>query len=117
MTNDDKILKILDVLSMNVATVLEEQHAQRTDIRLIHRDVSELKEDISVMKDEVSALQKGQSNMKKDIAIIKANMATKNDIETAKIELKSEISRNSKAHNRRLTNLEEHVGVGDPTKH
>jgi len=43
MTNDDKMLKILDELSTNVATILVEQQAQRIDIRSIQRDVSYLK--------------------------------------------------------------------------
>lgn len=94
MTNDDKILKILDVISKNVATILKEQQAQRTDIRSLQRDVSYLRIDIETGK---------------------AELVTK--LETVKLELKADIAKTLKTHAGRLTNLEEHTGISDPTKH
>jgi hypothetical protein len=105
MTNDDKIFTILGELSKNVATILEEQQAQRTDIRSLQRDVSYLKIDIETGKTELIT----------KIETVKTELRT--EIETVKIELKSEIAKNSKNHNTRLTNIEEHVGIIDPTKH
>jgi uncharacterized protein YhaN len=100
MTNEDKVLTILGELSKNVATILEEQQAQRTDIRSLQRNVSDIKVDMA---------------SKDDLEKVKVELEDK--IETAKIELKAEIAKNSKNHNTRLTNIEEHVGITDPTKH
>ena len=116
MTSDDKILKILDALSLNVATILQEQQAQRTDIRSLQRDVSYLKIDIETGKSElVTKMEKIEEKIEDKIEAVRAEL--KADIETAKIELKSEVSKTLKAHSQRLTNLEEHVGIADPTKH
>lgn len=100
MTNNDKILTILGELSKNVATILEEQQAQRTDIRSLQHDMSSMKADMA---------------RKNDLEEVKIEL--KDDIETAKIEVKAEIAKTSKSHNTRLTNLEEHLRLTDPTKH
>ncbi|HSX09960.1 MAG TPA: hypothetical protein VLF93_07425 [Candidatus Saccharimonadales bacterium] len=55
------------------------------------------------------------SGLKGDIESVKTELITK--IEKAKIELKSEITKNVKNTNIRLTYLEEHLGITDPTKH
>ena len=116
MTNDDKMFKVLDELSTNIATVLAEQQAQRTDIRSLQREVSSLKIGIETVKTELTIkIETVKTELITKIEAVKTEL--EEDIETTKLEVKSEIARTSKNHNTRLANLEEHVGISDPTKH
>ena len=96
MTHDKKILQLLEGLSTNVSTILEEQQSQRIDIRSLQKDVSK----------------------------INATMATKTDLDHVRNELKAdiqdlraEVTRILKVHDKRLANLEDNAGLTDPTKH
>lgn len=89
MAHEDRILKLLDELSTNVSTVLEEQHAQRSDIRSIQA--------MMATKDDLAG---AEARLKLDIHA-----------------LRSEVSAALKTHEERLRNLEERAGISDPTKH
>lgn len=121
MTNDDRILNILGELTTNVSTILQEQQAQRIDIRSLQKDVSALKDSMDNVKDGINNmvtkddLEKVKIELKDNIEAAKTEL--KDHIETAKIEVKAEISKPLKNHTIRITNLEDHSGISDPTKH
>jgi hypothetical protein len=104
MTTDDKILKILGALTDNVATVLEEQQAQRTDIRYIQREMA----------------------TKQDLEEVRTEMATKTDIEEVRNEIvdlkiemhdiKVSLTKKVNSHEKRIDNLEKHTGIPNPDK-
>jgi uncharacterized phage infection (PIP) family protein YhgE len=86
--------KLLTGLTATVATVLEEQHAQRSDIRTLHTEVHETREEL---KGEIRA---ARAEAKRD------NM-----------DLKATVVKRFQSDERRITNIEEHEGIENPEKH
>ncbi len=90
----DRHGKLLTGLTANTATVLEEQHAQRSDIRSLHTEVHETREEV---KGEIRA---ARDEAKRDT-----------------IDLKAAVVKRFQSDERRITNIEEHEGIENPEKH
>jgi len=86
--------KLLTGLTATTATVLEEQHAQRSDIRSLHTEVHETREEL---KGEIRA---ARDEAKRD-----------------SIDLKASVVKRFQSDERRITNIEEHEGIENPEKH
>jgi hypothetical protein len=86
--------KLLTGLTATTATVLEEQQAQRVDIRTLHTEVHESREEL---KGEIRA---ARAEAKRD------NM-----------DLKATVVKRFQSDERRITNIEEHEGIENPEKH
>jgi len=86
--------KLLTGLTANMATVLEEQQAQRSDIRALHTEVHASKEEL---KAEIKA----------------ARAEAKMD----NVDLKAAVLKKNQSHERRITNLEEQTSIENPEKH
>jgi hypothetical protein len=86
--------KLLTGLTATMATVLEEQHAQRSDIRSLHTEVHESREEL---KGEIRA---ARAEAKRDT-----------------IDLKAAVVKRFQSDERRITNIEEHEGIENPEKH
>src|SRR5215217_6577492 len=86
--------KLLTGLTATTATVLEEQQAQRSDIRSLHTEVHETREEL---KGEIRA---ARAEAKQD------NM-----------DLKATVVKRFQSDERRITNIEEHEGIENPEKH
>jgi len=86
--------KLLTGLTATTATVLEEQHAQRSDIRTLHTEVHESREEL---KGEIRA---ARAEAKRD-----------------NIDLKATVVKRFQSGERRITNIEEHEGIENPEKH
>jgi chromosome segregation ATPase len=86
--------KLLTGLTATMATVLEEQQAQRSDIRSLHTEVHETREEV---KGEIRA---ARDEAKRD-----------------SIDLKAAVVKRFQSDERRITNLEEHEGSENPEKH
>jgi hypothetical protein len=86
--------KRLTGLTATTATVLEEQHAQRSDIRSLHTEVHASREEL---KGEIRA---ARDEAKRDNMDLKATVVKKNQ-----------------SLDRRVTNIEEHEGIENPEKH
>jgi hypothetical protein len=85
--------KILAALAANVGTVLEEQQAQRIDIRSLHTEVH-------ASKDELKA------------EILSARAEAKAD----SVDLKATAMKRIKDHEKRIDALEENAGIPHPDK-
>jgi chromosome segregation ATPase len=86
--------KLLTGLTATTATVLEEQQAQRSDIRSLHTEVHESREEL---KGEIRA---ARAEAKRDNMDLQATVVKKNQ-----------------SLDRRVTNIEEHEGIENPEKH
>ena len=86
--------KLLTGLTANMATVLEEQQAQRVDIRSLHTEVHESREEL---KGEIRA---AREEAKRD-----------------NIDLKATVVKKTQSLDRRVTNIEEQEGIENPEKH
>jgi hypothetical protein len=86
--------KLLNGVAATMATVLEEQQAQRVDIRTLHTEVHETREEL---KGEIRA---ARAEAKRD------NM-----------DLKATVVKRFQSDERRITNIEEHEGIENPEKH
>jgi hypothetical protein len=93
--------KLLTGLTANMATVLEEQHAQRSDIRSLHTEVHKTREEVKGEIEEV----KGEVRAARDEA--------KRD----NMDLKATVVKKTQSLDRRVTNIEEHEGIENPEKH
>ena len=85
--------KLLNGVAATTATVLEEQHAQRLDIRSLHTELHETREEL-----------KGEIRAARDEA--------KQDT----IDLKATVVKKIQSVDRRVTNIEEHEGIENPDK-
>ena len=85
--------KLLTGLTANMATVLEEQQAQRSDIRSLHTEVHASREEL---KGEIRA---AREEAKRD------NM-----------DLKATVVKKIQTHERRISNIEEHDSIENPEK-
>jgi predicted nucleic acid-binding Zn-ribbon protein len=93
--------KLLTGLTANTATVLEEQHAQRSDIRTLHTEVHESREEVKGEMEEVKAeVRAAREEAKRD------NM-----------DLKATVVKKIQSLDRRTTNLEDQAGIENPEKH
>ena len=92
--------KLLNGIATTMATVLEEQQAQRMDIRSLHADMQSLHSEVHASKEELKA----------EIRVTRAD--AKRDI----IDLKATVLKKSQSYERRITNLEEHDGIENPDK-
>jgi uncharacterized protein YPO0396 len=86
--------KLLTGLTATTATVLEEQHAQRSDIRSLHTEVHESREEL---KGEIRA---ARAEAKRD------NM-----------DLKATVVKKIQSLDRRTSNIEDQSGIENPEKH
>ena len=86
--------KLLTGLTANMATVLEEQQAQRSDIRSLHTEVHASTEDV---KAEI--------------------IASRAEAKMDNVELKATVVKRFQSDERRITNIEEHEGIENPEKH
>jgi peptidoglycan hydrolase CwlO-like protein len=86
--------KLLNGVAATMATVLEEQQAQRVDIRSLHTEVHETREEL---KGEIRA---ARAEAKRD-----------------NIDLKATVVKRFQSDERRITNIEEHEGIENPEKH
>ena len=86
--------KLLTGLTANMATVLEEQHAQRSDIRSLHTEVHESREELK------GEIREARDEAKRDT-----------------IDLKATVVKRFQSDERRITNIEEREGIENPEKH
>lgn len=93
--------KLLTGLTASMATVLEEQQAQRSDIRSLHTEVHETREEV---KGEIE-------DVKGEIRAARAEAKRDN------MDLKATVVKRFQSDERRITNIEEHEGIENPEKH
>ena len=86
--------KLLTGLTASMATVLEEQQAQRSDIRSLHTEVHETREEVT------GEIRAAREEAKRD-----------------NIDLQATVLKKNQSLDRRVTNLEEEAGVVNPEKH
>jgi hypothetical protein len=86
--------KLLNGIAATMASVLEEQQAQRIDIRSLHTELHETREEL---KGEIRA---AREEAKRD-----------------NIDLKATVVKKIQSLDRRTTNLEEQAGIENPEKH
>jgi hypothetical protein len=86
--------KLLTGLSAHMATVLEEQQAQRSDIRSLHTEVHASKEEL---KEEI--------------------VASRAEAKMDNVDLKATVVKRFQSDERRITNIEDHAGIDNPEKH
>jgi chromosome segregation ATPase len=93
--------KLLNGVAATMATVLEEQQAQRVDIRSLHTEVHESREELKGEIEEVkSEVRAARAEAKRD-----------------NIDLKATVVKRFQSDERRITNIEEHEGIENPEKH
>jgi hypothetical protein len=93
--------KLLTGLTATTATLLEEQQAQRVDIRTLHTEVHESREELKGEIEEVkSEVRAARAEAKRD-----------------NIDLKATVVKRFQSDERRITNIEEHEGIENPEKH
>jgi hypothetical protein len=85
--------KLLNGITATTGTLLEEQHAQRVDIRSLHTELHETREEL-----------KGE--------IVAARAEARAD----SIDVKATVLKKNQSYERRITNLEEHEGIENPDK-
>jgi hypothetical protein len=86
--------KLLNGIAATMASVLEEQQAQRLDIRSLHTELHETREEL---KGEIRA---AREEAKRD-----------------NIDLKATVVKKNQSLDRRVTNIEEQEGIENPEKH
>ena len=85
--------KLLTGLTATMATVLEEQQAQRSDIRSLHTEVHESREELK------GEIREARAEAKRDT-----------------IDLKATVVKKIQGLDRRTTNIEQHEGIDNPDK-
>lgn len=93
--------KLLNGVAATMGTVLEEQQAQRVDIRSLHTDMQSLHSEVHASKEE----------LKGEIRAARAEAKRDN------IDLKATVVKRFQSGERRITNIEEHEGIENPEKH
>ena len=86
--------KLLTGLTATMATVLEEQHAQRSDIRALHTEVHASKEEL---KEEI--------------------LSARAEARADSMDVKAAAMRHFKGHEQRIDALEDAVDIPHPDKH
>ena len=93
--------KLLTGLTATTATVLEEQQAQRVDIRSLHTDMQSLHSEVHASKEELKGeIRAARAEAKRD------NM-----------DLKATVVKKIQSLDRRTTNIEDQSGIENPEKH
>jgi chromosome segregation ATPase len=91
---------LLNGIAANMATILEEQQAQRMDIRSLHTNMASLHEEVHASKEELKAeIRAARDEAKQD-----------------NIDLKATVVKKIQSVDRRVTNIEEHEGIENPDK-
>jgi hypothetical protein len=90
--------KLLTGIAQTVGTILEEQHAQRTDIRSLHDQAHSLHDELHATKEE----------LRSEILISRAE--AKRDT----MDLKAAVVRKLKSHEQRIDELEDAAGIPHP---
>ena len=90
--------KILTGLTATVGTILEEQQAQRIDIRSLHIDSRSLHEELHATKEE----------LKSEI------LSSRAEAKRNTIDLQATLSRKIKGHDQRIDDLEDEAGIPHP---
>ena len=90
--------KLLTGIAQTVGTILEEQHAQRTDIRSLHDQGRSLHDELHASKEELKS------------EILAARAEAKRDT----IDLKATVVRKLKSHEQRIDALEDAAGIPHP---
>ena len=93
--------KLLTGLTATTATVLEEQHAQRSDIRSLHTEVHESREELKGEIEEV----KGEVR------------AAREEAKRDNMDLKATVGKKIQSLDRRTTNIEDQSRIENPEKH
>jgi chromosome segregation ATPase len=90
--------KLLTGITQTVGTILEEQQAQRMDIRSLHEDASSLHNELHATKEE----------LKSEI------LASRAEARRDTIDLKASVVRKLKSHKERIDALEDAAGIPHP---
>jgi len=90
--------KLLTGIGQTVGTILEEQHAQRTDIRSLHDQGRSLHDELHASKEELKS------------EILAARAEAKRDT----MDLKASVIRKLKGHEHRIDALEDAAGIPHP---
>ena len=90
--------KLLTGIAQTVGTILEEQHAQRTDIRSLHDQGRSLHDELHATKEELKS------------EILAARAEAKRD----SMDLKATVVRKLKSHEQRIDALEDAAGIPHP---
>ena len=90
--------KLLTGIAQTVGTILEEQHAQRTDIRSLHDQGRSLHDELHATKEEIKS------------EILAARAEAKRD----SMDLKAIVVRKLKSHEQRIDALEDAAGIPHP---
>ena len=90
--------KLLTGIAQTVGTILEEQHAQRTDIRSLHDQGRSLHDELHATKEELKS------------EILAARAEAKRDT----MDLKAAVVRKLKGHEHRIDALEDVAGIPYP---
>jgi len=90
--------KLLTGIAQTVGTILEEQQAQRVDIRSLHEDASSLHNELHATKEE----------LKSEI------LASRAEARRDTIDLKASVVRKLKGHEERIDALEDATGIPHP---
>ena len=81
---DEKIYDLLELMYIDVQQL-------KSDMNGMKSDMNGMKSDMDIMKADMNGIKSDMDIMKSDIARIKATMATKDDLEQVREELKCEI--------------------------
>jgi chromosome segregation ATPase len=90
--------KLLTGIAQTVGTILEEQQAQRVDIRSLHEDAASLHDELHATKEE----------LKSEI------LASRAEARRDTIDLKATVVRKLKSHEERIDTLEDAAGIPHP---
>src|ERR671926_1661139 len=90
--------KILTGLTATVGTILEEQQAQRIDLRSLHIDIRSLHEELHATKEE----------LKSEI------LSSRAEAKRNTIDLQAAVVRTLKGHEQRIDDLEDKAGIPHP---
>ena len=94
----DRQGKVLTGLTGTVGTILEEQQAQRIDIRSLHIDIRSLHEELHATKEE----------LKSEI------LSSRAEAKRNTIDLQAAVVRTLKGHEQRIDELEDEAGIPHP---
>ena len=90
--------KILTGITATIGTILEEQQAQRIDIRSLHIDIRSLHEELHATKEE----------LKSEI------LSSRAEAKRNTIDLQAAVVRTLKGHEQRIDELEDEAGIPHP---
>jgi hypothetical protein len=97
--------KLLAGLTETVGTILQEQQAQRMDIRSLHDEVRSLHDEGRSLHNEMHATKE---ELKSEI------LASRAEAKRDKMDLKATVVRKLKSHEQRIDDLEDAAGIPHP---